>query len=181
MYTHKAKSATSLRDKGVVVVRMAPKTEIRHLFNGRVVDPKSNDPQCVHIHDCNWNPFAQLETSDFFCTFVEETPESYIIVVQMPSYISRYIRVQKNGRIMAIVGKAMAQRKWKDKGAVNVHEQWKVYWRLFRVPVQCSVGEIRTCYEKDRMVVVVPRRTKWMYRAADWVERRVSSSKITCG
>ncbi|KAJ2611523.1 hypothetical protein EV177_003440 [Coemansia sp. RSA 1804] len=133
MYSHKSKSATSLRKNGVVIANVPPNTEVRHIFNGLVVNAADiNDPNCRHVDDCNWNPFKALETEKFFYTYIDSTPENYSIIVHMPEYVSRYMRVQKSNRVLAIVGKAMAQRKWADKEQVNVHELWKVYWRLFR-------------------------------------------------
>ncbi|KAJ1665796.1 hypothetical protein IW140_006507 [Coemansia sp. RSA 1813] len=172
MYFNHSKSATSLRTNGIVVASIPPNTEVRHIYNGTIVDATDiNDPYCRHVDDCNWNPFEALETDSFFYTYVDSTSDSYTITVLMPAYISRYIRVQKSNRVLAIIGKGMAQRKWQDKERVNVHEMWKVYWRLFRIPFQCNIIEITACYEADRIIVTVPRRTAWPYRLAAWTEK----------
>ncbi|KAJ1901745.1 hypothetical protein LPJ81_003702, partial [Coemansia sp. IMI 209127] len=170
-------SATSLRTDGVVVASIPPNTEVRHIYNGTIVDVSDiNDPNCRHIDGCNWNPFKALETDSLFYTYIDSTPDKYTITIHMPAYISRYIRVQKNSRVLAIIGKAMAQRKWKDKEHTNVHEQWKVYWRLFRIPLQCNIVAITARYEADRIIVSVPRRTAWPYKLAAWAEKHVPLS-----
>ncbi|KAJ2401793.1 hypothetical protein GGI23_001159 [Coemansia sp. RSA 2559] len=177
MYFNSTKSATSLRTNGVVVASIPPNTEVRHIYNGTIVDASDiNDPNCRHIDGCNWNPFKALETDSFFYTYIDSTPDKYTITIHMPAYISRYIRVQKNSRVLAIIGKAMAQRKWNDKELTNVHEQWKVYWRLFRIPLQCNIVAITARYEADRIVVAVPRRTAWPYKLAAWAEKHVPLS-----
>ncbi|KAJ1822753.1 hypothetical protein LPJ75_000248 [Coemansia sp. RSA 2598] len=167
------RSVSTLRHEGIVVVNMPPFSETRHVFNGRVVEP--NSESCMHISECSWNPFYQLETPNFFHTFVSETPEAYIITITMPSYISRYIRVQKGNRVLAVVGKAMARRQWTDAkdDTTNVHEQWKVYWRIFHMPFQCNVRQIKAWYGQDHIKVIVPRRNGIVYRAVNWVEERL--------
>ncbi|KAJ2598318.1 hypothetical protein GGF39_002701 [Coemansia sp. RSA 1721] len=167
------RSVSTLRHEGIVVVNMAPYSETRHVFNGRVVEP--NSESCVHIHECSWNPFYQLETPNFFHTYVSDTDEAYTITITMPSYISRYIRIQKGNRVLAVVGKAMAKRQWTDAKTenTNVHEQWKVYWRIFHLPFQCNVGQIKAWYGQDHIKVIVPRRSGIVYRAVNWVEERL--------
>ncbi|KAJ2557371.1 hypothetical protein EV175_001387 [Coemansia sp. RSA 1933] len=177
MYSNTSKSATSLRTNGVVVAAIPPNTEVRHIYNGTIVDVSDiNDPYCRHVDDCNWKPFEALETDSFFYTYIDSTAESYTITIHMPACISRYIRVQKDSRVLAIIGKAMAQRKWRDKEQTNVHEQWKVYWRLFRIPLQCSIVRITARYKEDRIIVTVPRRTAWPYRLAAWAEKHIPLS-----
>ncbi|KAJ1732725.1 hypothetical protein LPJ61_001914 [Coemansia biformis] len=169
MTTHRKKrSAVSLRNEGVVVVKMAPHTETRHIYNGMVADEHA----LADIHECNWNPFAQLEAGDFFHTYISETNGAYTIVARLPEYISRYIRVQRNERILAVVGKAVARRQWSDtsKQRTNVHELWKVYHRLFKIPIQCDMGRVRVLYGETSLTVVVPRRDSWVYRLAHRAE-----------
>lgn len=156
---------------------MAPYVEIQHIFNGHIVDPGSED--CQHLDDCDWNPFMALETPEFFHTYISSTPDEYVVHVKLPSFISRYIRVQKNNRTLAIVGKAMAKRQWTDdengsrqKPKVNIHEQWKVYWRLFKIPLQCDLGDIRAWYGLNDMRVTIPRRNTWAYRFLNRIEDR---------
>ncbi|KAJ2784454.1 hypothetical protein GGI15_002255 [Coemansia interrupta] len=166
------KSVSSLRHEGIVVVNMAPYTETRHVLNGHIVDPQS--ATCQHIDDSDWNPFYQLETPTFFHTFVSESPEAYTLTVTLPSYITRYIRVQRHNRVLAVVGKAMARRQWTDaKEGENVHELWRVYWRLFHLPMQCDVRGVRAWYDAEGMRVVVPRRQGSVFRAVNWVEERL--------
>ncbi|KAJ1721232.1 hypothetical protein LPJ53_004216 [Coemansia erecta] len=175
------KSVSSLRHEGIVVVNMAPYTETRHVFNGHIVDPQSSG--CQHIDDADWNPFYQLETPTFFHTFVSETQDAYTVTVTLPSYITRYIRVQRHNRVLAVVGKAMARRQWTDakknknegveEGGENVHELWRVYWRLFHLPIQCDVRGIRAWYGGEGMRVVVPKRQGRVFRAVNWVEERL--------
>ncbi|KAI8321367.1 hypothetical protein GQ54DRAFT_183333 [Martensiomyces pterosporus] len=163
--------SASLRDKGTVVVSLPPYSETQHLFNGSIADP--NDEGCAETHaSCNWDPFRQLETPKFFHTFISETPEVYRITVSLPCYISRYVRVEKSSRVLAIVGKAMARRQWRDiaKRQDNVHEQWKIYWRLFRVPLHADIGEIKAEYDADFMRVFIPRRGTVFYRAVGKLE-----------
>ncbi|KAJ2751186.1 hypothetical protein GGH94_002682 [Coemansia aciculifera] len=164
-------STTSLRNEGVVVVNLAPSSQVQHIFNGRIVDPLSGE--CAHLHECSWDPFLALETATFFHTFISETSTEYTVTVNLPSYISRYIRVQRSDRTLAVVGKAMAQRRWRDGGGGNVHELWKVYWRLFKVPVQCDLDGIRAWYGVDTIRVVVPRRVGIVYKLLHWAEERV--------
>ncbi|KAJ2303990.1 hypothetical protein H4S02_003072 [Coemansia sp. RSA 2611] len=166
----KTRSAVSLRSEGVVVVEQPPQTEVRHIFNGKVQDSGH-----AHIDECNWNPFVQLEHDGFFRTYITQTRGTYTITVQLPEYISRYIRVQQGGRVLAVVAKAVARRQWHDahEQRTNVHEQWKTYWRLFRVPVQCDLRKVRALYGESAMTILVPRRNGWAYRMANWVEQRV--------
>ncbi|KAJ2122714.1 hypothetical protein GGH19_000883 [Coemansia sp. RSA 1807] len=168
-------SAVSLRSEGVVVFRMSPHTEVRHIFDGTVI----SDTFDIRIHECNWNPFVQLETRDLFHTTITSSRDAYTITVHLPSYISRYIRVQQTERVLAIVGKAVARRQWHDKREqqMHVHEQWKTYWRLFRVPVQCDLRKVRALYGDTSMTVVVPKRSGWAYRAANWLELRLWSGR----
>ncbi|KAJ1816733.1 hypothetical protein IWW57_000080 [Coemansia sp. S610] len=167
-------STTSLRNEGVVVVNLAPSSQVQHIFNGRIVDPLT----CAHLHECTWDPFHALETATFFHTYISETPAEFTVVVNLPSYISRYIRVQRGDRTLAVVGKAMAQRRWRDGKAGNVHELWKVYWRLFRVPVGCDLDGVRAWYGVDTLRVVVPRKTGWLHRLLGWGEARLWAGQI---
>ncbi|KAJ1999806.1 hypothetical protein GGI04_004417 [Coemansia thaxteri] len=164
-------SPASLRNDGIVVVSLAPSAQIQHIFNGRLVDPASGE--CAHLHQCDWDPFAALETPAFFRTFIAESPDAYTVTVSLPSFISRYIRVQPNTRTVAIVAKAMARRQWADTSDHNVHELWKVYWRLFRVPVHCDLKAVRALYGSDELRVVVPRRSSPLFRAINWAEERL--------
>ncbi|KAJ2885005.1 hypothetical protein IWW38_005363 [Coemansia aciculifera] len=166
-------STTSLRNEGVVVVNLAPQSQVQHIFNGRLVDPSTGE--CQHLHECSWDPFLSLETPTFFHTFISESATAYTVTVNLPSYISRYIRVQRSDRTLAVVGKAMARRQWSD-GRVNVHELWKVYWRLFRIPVQCDLNALRAWYALDTMKVVIPRRLSILYRTLNWAEVRLWAS-----
>ncbi|KAJ2358522.1 hypothetical protein IWW50_000952 [Coemansia erecta] len=151
---------------------MAPHTEVRHIYNGKMVTPDSSD---AHIHECNWNPFVQLEAHDLFNTSINSSTGSYTITVRLPEYISRYIRVQQSERVLAVVGKAVARRQWHDAHAqrTNVHEQWKTYWRLFRIPVQCDLRRIRALYGETSMTIVVPKRKGRVYRLGNWIEKRL--------
>ncbi|KAJ2557673.1 hypothetical protein GGH95_005121 [Coemansia sp. RSA 1836] len=176
-------STTSLRNEGVVVVNLAPDSQVQHIFNGRIVDPSTGE--CAHLHECSWDPFPSLETATFFHTFISESATEYTVTVSLPSFISRYIRVQRTDRTLAVVGKAMARRHWSDcsssnsrgRPSDNEHEQWKVYWRLFRLPVQCDLNGIRAWYGVDAMRVVIPRRSSIMYKALNWAEERMWASK----
>ncbi|KAJ2360423.1 hypothetical protein IW150_007508, partial [Coemansia sp. RSA 2607] len=94
------KSVSTLRHEGIVVVNMAPYTETRHVFNGHIVDPNSDS--CAHIDSSDWNPFAALETPLFFHTFVSESASAYTVTVTLPAYITRYIRVQRHSRVLAV-------------------------------------------------------------------------------
>ncbi|KAJ2686199.1 hypothetical protein H4R19_006733 [Coemansia spiralis] len=164
----KKRPAASLRNEGVVVVRMAPHIETRHIYNGMV----ANEHALADIHECNWNPFAQLESGDFFHTYISESSSAYIIVARVPDYLSRYIRIQRNDRMLAVVGKAVARRQWTDgsKQRENVHEVWKIYHRLFRIPIQCDMSRVRALYGETSLTVVVPRRESWPFRVARWAE-----------
>ncbi|KAJ2740171.1 hypothetical protein GGI20_005947 [Coemansia sp. BCRC 34301] len=166
-------STTSLRNEGVVVVNQAPESQVQHIFNGHIEDPNT----CVHLQECTWDPFPALETATFFHTFISESPAAYTVTVNLPSFISRYIRIQRTDRTLAIVGKAMARRQWSDQKSANVHELWKVYWRLFRIPAQCDLDSVRAWYGTDTVRVVIPRRLSLVYRAINWAEERLWAGK----
>ncbi|KAJ2785856.1 hypothetical protein H4R18_000245 [Coemansia javaensis] len=169
---HRQTSA-SLRNDGVVVVRMSPHAETRHIYNGMVVADERTQRD---LHECNWDPFAQLELADdFFHTYISATSAAYMIVVRLPDYIARSIRVQRAERLLAVVGKAVARRQWTDasRPAPNVHEVWRVYHRLFRIPVQCDIARVRALYGESSLTVVVPRRDSWRFRLAHWAESHV--------
>ncbi|KAJ1896623.1 hypothetical protein LPJ66_003878 [Kickxella alabastrina] len=166
------KLVSTLRQSGVVVVNMAPQTKTTHIFNGRIVDPSTGE--CPHILGSNWTPFTELETTHFFHTFISATPEAYTVTVRLPACVSRYIRVQKHNKVLAVVAKAVARRRWTDaREGVHVHEQWRVYWRVFYLPKQCDAGGISAWYGSDSMRVVVPRRAGMLYRAINWIEERL--------
>ncbi|KAJ2081168.1 hypothetical protein H4R24_002551 [Coemansia sp. RSA 988] len=171
---------TDLQDKEPIVIENAAQIQTRHIFNGIVVE-KGEDVE-AHIHDCNWNPFDELEEVGIFHTRISVTERAYTIVVELPECMVRYIQVQRESRELAVVGKAMARRQWTDaKSEIdNVHEMWRVYWRRFSIPLQCDPRLIHALYGQHSVTIVVPRRIMWIYRLANWMEVRLWRAGISC-
>ncbi|KAJ1954345.1 hypothetical protein GGI12_005807, partial [Dipsacomyces acuminosporus] len=157
---------------------LQPFSKTQHIFNGSIADPYNGT--CAEIHaSCNWDPFLELETPTFFHTYITESDTHYTIHVALPCYISRFIRVEKGKRRLAIIGKAMARRQWRDfaKKRDNVHEQWKTYWRLFCVPLHADISRITAEYEEETVRVVIPRRTTLLYRIVNKAEAWMWTSR----